>query len=531
MEKNGKIKKLGTRIIKAQSILVWSAVILLLVASYAAFRYTYLNFYNEKAKDILRVVTAEIDSEVLKEYIATGEENEKTTDLQNFMNRVKENFTGVGYMYIFVPYEDHFVYIMEAHTPADDLSEYSYYGDVYNYTEGEFKNLVPDVQAKRASEKPNLLKGYLGTTLGVWRPVLDQEGNLIAMIEADYMVYDINRHLNTFVGGVALFFVITSILMNLFMNLYLRRNLSTPLSALSASVDSYEHGDLNIQMDAFPQDDELKRLALSFDDMTKRIEQYTEEVKRVTAEKARIGAELNVATKIQEDMLPKLFPAFPDYKEFDVFATMDPAKEVGGDFYDFFMVDEDHVAFVIADVSSKGVPAALFMVIAKTLIKNQTQYGDEPASVFDKVNDQLCEGNDEGMFVTAWMGVLTISTGDLVYVNAGHNPFLLLRDGTWQWIKPDPGFILAGLEGFQYKANSMKLQPGDRIYTYTDGVTEAQDLSNELFGEDRLLQSLSDHTSSSLRDLLKQVREDVDAFVGEAPQFDDITMLTFEYKG
>lgn len=249
-------------------------------------------------------------------------------------------------------------------------------------------------------------------------------------------------------------------------------------------------------------------------------------------DKQQIKSELSVATQIQTSMLPRIFPAFPEQKEFDIYASMNPAKEVGGDFYDFFLVDDNHLAIVIADVSGKGVPAALFMVIAKTLIKDHTQSGDSPEIVFTEVNDLLCESNDEEMFVTAWMGVLEISTGNLVYVNAGHNPPLLRKaGGEYEYIRARSGIVLAGMEGIRYRANTLQMVPGDALFLYTDGVTEATDINNKLYGEERLSNALNAHKDMAPEALLAAVKKDVEAFVGEAPQFDDITMLGLCYHG
>ena len=229
-------------------------------------------------------------------------------------------------------------------------------------------------------------------------------------------------------------------------------------------------------------------------------------------------------------MLPRIFPAFPERQEFEVYATMNPAKEVGGDFYDFFLVDDDHLAVVIADVSGKGVPAALFMVIAKTLIKNHAQNRETPGEVFTQTNAQLCEGNDAGLFVTAWMGVLEISTGTFTYVNAGHNPPLLKRaGGQFAWLKSRPGFVLAGMEGIRYRENTLELMPGDTLYLYTDGVTEATSSAQELYGEERLQAALNEASELPVSQLLPRIKNCIDTFVGDAEQFDDITMLGLQY--
>ena len=251
----------------------------------------------------------------------------------------------------------------------------------------------------------------------------------------------------------------------------------------------------------------------------------------ISAEASRIESELSVARTIQANMLPTAFPAFPDRDEFDVFATMTPAKEVGGDFYDFFMVDERHVAVVMADVSGKGVPAALFMAIAKAMIKDHTEPEKLLNQTFSKVNNLLCESNSEGLFVTAFEGVLDLVTGEFVFVNAGHETPYICRNGkVFELYKLRPGFVLAGMEDMNYKTVSVTFEPGDKLFQYTDGVTEATNAENKLYGQERLTAVLEKYSSKPLTELLPLVRADIDAFVGDAPQFDDITMLCFEYR-
>ena len=251
----------------------------------------------------------------------------------------------------------------------------------------------------------------------------------------------------------------------------------------------------------------------------------------ISAEASRIESELSVARDIQANMLPVIFPAFPDREEFDVFASMAPAKEVGGDFYDFFMVDERHLAVVVADVSGKGVPAALFMAIAKAMIKDHTEPGTLLQQTFTKVNNLLCESNSEGLFVTAFEGVLDLVTGEFVFVNAGHEiPYICRNGEKYELYKLRPGFVLAGMEDMQYKTVTVNFEPGDKLFQYTDGVTEATNAQNELYGQERLTAVLEKNASKSPTELLPLVRADIDAFVGEAPQFDDITMMCLEYK-
>ncbi len=276
---------------------------------------------------------------------------------------------------------------------------------------------------------------------------------------------------------------------------------------------------------------EVGELARSYISMIGDLEDYIENLQTVTREKERINAELTLASDIQAHMLPCIFPAFPDHDEFDVYAAMTPAKEVGGDFYDYYMLGDNRFAMVVADVSGKGVPAALFMVIAKVLLKNHVQLNLEPAEVFEKVNNLLCEGNDADLFVTAWLGILDLNDGRMTYVNAGHNPPLWRHaDGDFEYLRCRPALVLAGMEQTKYTQHEIRMLPGDRLFLYTDGVTEATCTDGGMYGEERLRDYFNTHRDMDIVGTLHGLKEDVDAFVGEAPQFDDITMLLMEFQ-
>ena len=308
------------------------------------------------------------------------------------------------------------------------------------------------------------------------------------------------------------------------------RRLTRPVYTLTEGVGEISGGNLDYRI-RLDSDDETALLGEAFNRMTDSLKAYIDNLSRVTAEKERIGTELEIARTIQASMLPCIFPAFPERAEFDIYATMNPAKEVGGDFYDFFMVDERHLAVVVADVSGKGVPAALFMVIGKTLIKDHTRPGRDLGGVFMEVNELLCESNSEGLFITAFEGVLDLVTGEFLFVNAGHEPpFLCRGDGRFVPYKIDAAFVLAGLEGMSYESGSLRMEPGDRLFQYTDGVPEATDGNEELYGMERLEQVLCRHADAPPEELLRRIKEDIDAFVGDAPQFDDITMLCLEFR-
>ena len=307
-------------------------------------------------------------------------------------------------------------------------------------------------------------------------------------------------------------------------------SLSAPIIQLTNDVKKIGDGQLDYSS-SIKTADEIELLSRSFEDMTVSLKQYIENLTSITKEKERIGAELDVAAHIQSSMLPCIFPAFPDSNEFDIYATMNPAKEVGGDFYDFFMVDNTHIAIVMADVSGKGIPAALFMVIGKTLIKDHTRCDCDLGEVFTTVNNLLCESNSEGLFITAFEGVLDIVTGEFKFVNAGHEmPYISKKGSPFEPYKIKPGFVLAGMEDIQYKAGSMMLEPGDKIFQYTDGITEATNENNELYGMDRLTNVLAECSKKPPSEILPYVKQDIDKFVKDAQQFDDITMLCLEYK-
>ncbi|MDR3364891.1 MAG: SpoIIE family protein phosphatase [Clostridiales Family XIII bacterium] len=316
----------------------------------------------------------------------------------------------------------------------------------------------------------------------------------------------------------------------------LSATITDPIIRLTEDVRIIGNGNLDYRS-GIKTGDEIETLSLGFEHMTGELRDYISNLSRVTAEKERIGAELNVATKIQASMLPRIFPPFPHRSEFDVYAEMRPAKEVGGDFYDFFLIDDNHFGIVIADVSGKSVPAALFMVIAKTLIKNQAQMGTPLAGIFYTVNNQLCENNSAAMFVTAFMGVLEIDSGRLAYVNAGHNPPVILRGDTAEWLETKSAFVLAGMEDTVFESMETTLGPNDALFLYTDGVTEAENPGGTMFSPERILtELLSDAPMDALRQ--RDLRRYLDLMTGAIERFeagteqvDDITMLVLQYNG
>ena len=378
--------------------------------------------------------------------------------------------------------------------------------------------------------------GWLCTST---EPVRDADGKPVALVGVDVSMDDIMKDRSDYLRNVILLMEIAVIVLIAVILFGVNHALITPINQLSAAARSFvddrsgeKKDDSAISRLKIRTGDEVETLSDSIKQMEQDINVYIAHLTAVTAEKERIGAELDVATHIQSSMLPSIFPAFPDREEFEVYATMNPAKEVGGDFYDFFMVDNRHLAIVMADVSGKGVPAALFMVIGKTLIKDHTLLpGTDLGTVFSNVNNILCESNSEGLFITAFEGVLDLVTGELRFVNAGHEPpFICPANGRFEPYKIKSTFVLAGMEDIPYKSGVLTLSPGDKIFQYTDGVTEATDANNNLYGMERLETALNRVADRSPEEILPAIKADIDAFVGEAPQFDDITMLCLAYK-
>ena len=296
------------------------------------------------------------------------------------------------------------------------------------------------------------------------------------------------------------------------------------LRKINGTLAEITDGNLNVMVDV--------RTNEEFASLSDDINQTVSTLKHYISEAAaRIDKELEFAKQIQYSAIPSVFPPYPNRKDFEIYAQMITAKEVGGDFYDFYMLGDSTLAFLVADVSGKGIPAAMFMMQAKTIIKDLAESGLELSEIFMTANKKLCENNDAGMFVTAWMGMLDLKTGILKFVNAGHNPPLVRQaDGEFVYLKVRSGMVLAGMDGIKYRQNELQLMPGDRIFLYTDGVTEATDKNNQLYGEERLLETVNRNITQGTRKLCEAVKANVDEFVGEAPQFDDITMLSVELK-
>jgi sigma-B regulation protein RsbU (phosphoserine phosphatase) len=376
----------------------------------------------------------------------------------------------------------------------------------------------------------------LGWSLGV--AVSVQEVSAMAgLIEnqiwkiTDNTKAQMDRYIFLSAGLIALLLVVTLLGIAAFAVRF-THSITGPILALNDGVREVAGGNLERAV-TVTTGDELEQLASSFNMMTGQLRGHIEEMARAAAERQRIDTELDVATRIQMSMLPTGFPPFGDKQNnFDLYAQVYPAREVGGDFYDFFFIDDDHFAMIVADVSGKGIPAALFMAIAKTIIKNRLQSGEGVESALEAINRQLCDNNIMDMFVTAWLCVLEISSGSLTYINAGHNPPLVMRNGkSFDFLVSPPDLVLAGMDDTRYHSRLTRLESSDILFLYTDGIVEAENSEGEFYGKDRLKAFLDANSSLPPREMIDRFRDDIAAFAGNAEQSDDITMMALRVGG
>lgn len=504
------------------------------IIGYRVFKSLFERQYRDITEQIAATALSYLDVERIKDYAAGAPADDEWYDADSKLDTLTRT-TRLAYIYVTVPDEEfeNRVYIYDTVHPEVTNGKKIELGKVASlkkYDEEYIRNLKNVI----LNGEPyirfvyNSTGGHVTTSI----PVKDSAGSNIAIMSVVKPMSEVQDFKKSYRTVVALSSALITLLFVAFFIGLLMAKFVKPVALITNETSHFaEHkGRISDKLLKIRGKDELGVLARSIEKMSVDMNKYIEDLTHTTAEKERLSAELDVATQIQANMLPRIFPPYKEHPELELFATMEPAKEVGGDFYDFFMVDGDHFAVTVGDVSGKGVPAALFMVIAKTLIKNSILQGLQPAQVFERVNNELCEGNDAGLFVTCWMGILTISTGELKFVNAGHTFPILHHANSVEFLKSKPDLMLAGMEGMRYNEHSVTLEKGDRLFVYTDGVTEATNAHEELYGEERLISFLRKTETADIHKLLAEVRGDIDAFVDGVPQFDDITMLELLLK-
>lgn len=529
------MKKLGLR---GKLVLFFLVMTLLLLggigfSTYKLNRVQVETQYLNMAASVADMATSIIPAAHVEGYLANGAD-EEYRQVYARLQELKQS-VALQFLYVAVPVEgeNDFLYVFDVALEGEDTSLIGELGqhtgpvDVYDTVNHLYHAGTPDdvITEVTMSEYGYLASAYM--------PLVGEDGVPAAVVGVDIPMQQIltDVAINTMqIMGITVAIILLFVMVLL---AAVNHAVIRPIRGLSAHMESFAH-DEDAQMAEFHLNtgDELEAMAGSFNQMTADIKRYTENLAIITAEHQRVETELNVATQIQTSMLPTTFPPFPNHTEFDLYASMVPAKEVGGDFYDFFMIDDDHLGVVIADVSGKGVPAALFMVISKLLIKDQAAQVMDPAQVLMQVNDKLCANNEAGYFVTVFFGVLEISTGRFVYANAGHNPPLLSQNGDFNYMQVRRSLVLAGMEGYVYKTEETMLHPGDRLLLYTDGVTEAMNPQQELYGEERLHAMLAREGAARLsaREIVELVNHQVQLYAQEEVQADDITVLALVYE-
>ncbi len=517
-------------------LVVFSAIVLTI--GYNIFTEALLEQYSEGAYLTAKTASQLVNADDMDEYVNSGGQGEKYMKVWEDLDRLC-NSSGSTFIYVIIPDTTDYAHIKFVFSTIDHNSRYTKYdfGYLRETTNDEYKQKYRSLY-EQTSEREMVVrdKGYIETdshiTLIV--PLKGSDGKVNSLLCVQRQMDILTNMRNSFIKKILFALICLVVAVILIQSFFLHRTLLRHLKLMSEEAIRFSTENTVPKKklcDSIRNTDEIGALAASIDRMEEQIQAYIKNLTKITAEKQRISTELSLATKIQANMLPSIFPAFPERREFDIYASMEPAKEVGGDFYDFFLVDDDHLCMVIADVSGKGVPAALFMMASKIILANNAMLGKSPAQILTDTNTAICNNNHEEMFVTVWLGILEISTGKLTAANAGHEYPVIKSNDEFELLKDKHGFVIGGMAGIKYKEYEFQMKPGSKLFLYTDGVTEASNAEQELFGTQRMLEALNSDTSADPKSILQQVHNAVNIFVKDAEQFDDLTMLCIEYKG
>ena len=506
---------------------------------YDGFHDSTLEQYEEGALLTAQTAADIIDGEDLYRYVQS---NGQSGDYKEAFNELQTlcNSSGSAFIYVIQPDQTdygHIKFILSVSNYEMDFVPYEF-GYVRKTTNDEYREKYRSLYEQRTfSEFVVRDKGEIETDPHITAliPLRGSDNKVKGILCVQRQLDELKSIRNEFVNRVLFALILLSFLVIVGQSAYLHRTLLDPLSKIIDEAQRFARENVRggkKLTDTITNTDEIGMLAGSIDQMEEKIQDYVDHITAITAERERIGTELALATRIQEDMLPNEFPAYPDRHEFDIYASMRPAKEVGGDFYDFFLIDDTHLAVVMADVSGKGIPAALFMMVSKIMIKNQAMTGDGPAKILEVVNDHICANNREEMFVTVWLGILDTETGVLTASNAGHEyPMVMKKGEGFELLKDKHGFVIGGMPGLRHSEYEIRMEKGSKIFVYTDGLAEAQNAADEFYSSERAVNELNVCKNGSPEFIVKWMERSVDKFVADAPQFDDLTMLCLEYKG
>ena len=518
---------IGRKTIKV--IILFALIIIIAISAAVCYGVLVMKMrdFSEETFDYAQLAAKLIDGDKVAEYADTGKKDQYYEDIERDLESFKEEFD-LNKCYIAVPDGDELISIWCISNDENDLQ----FGEREDL--GALHEFYYNVFTKNPPETPIRVKGTEGVNIIALSPIFNRAGEPVAVVSIDRTDPTMASVLAQFFFLILIISSIIAVIMMLIAYLIMKRNIITPIGVLTKSVGEMVGNverDEDVKIDVHTND-ELETLADTFTKMDIDMRQYIKELSEITSEKEKILAELDLAARIQIGMLPKLEPPFADNDRFDLYASMHAAKEVGGDFYDFFMVDDKYIALLIADVSGKGIPAALFTVVTKALIKNEIKRGKGPAEALSSVNETLMESNSTGSFVTVWLAIIDLETGKGIAVNAGHeHPILRKAGGDFEQVKYKHMLPVATMGGIRFEEHEFAIEPGDTIFVNTDGVTEAINERDEAFGDERLIAALNDNKEASLEDLLGAVTESINDFAGDTPQFDDETMLAFRYKG
>ena len=498
-----------------------------------------LEQYADGAFRTARTAAADVDANHIEEYRGSGGAGEEYLRVWNRLDELC-NTQDATFVYVIEPDRTDYGHITFLFSTIHAGSPYTYYEFVYvrETTNDDYKAKYRLLCEGRSDRELVIRdKGYIETDAHITAmiPLKDDTGATAAILCVQRQMDALTTARKSFIAKVLAALVMIGFAAFVVQSLYLNRVFLYPVRTITDEANRFARENITVGKkltERIKNTDEIGQLAESIDSMEDQIKSYVRNLTRITADSERMATELSLASRIQEDMLPNIYPAFPDRHEFDIHASMDPAREVGGDFYNFILVDEDHLALMIADVSGKGVPGALFMMASMILMTNSVRMGLRPGEVLEYTNNVICARNREQMFITVWLGILEISTGRLTAANAGHEyPVLMRSGGKYELIKDRHGFVIGGMEDMKYKEYELILRRGDKLFLYTDGVPEAVDTENRMFGTERMLSALNADPDAAPRTTIRNVRREMDAFTGSAEQFDDITMLALSYFG
>lgn len=496
--------------------------------------------YGSRTYNAAKVTSRLIDISKVMKYRDTLKIDKEYEEPVKLLDKIKSDLD-LRYLYV-ESWDDsgqRFI-IYDATEPGDGVTDSAYNRDLLGHKmiEEEYANQV--MTNRDSIDEYRKVNTSYGNTICSYCPLKDENGKNIALVGADMDIQKVMSRINRIVFLITIIIQIFIILFTVLSIYAINFYFSRPLKKIAKIVSNFvnkKHDKINIEPIEFKnikESDDIGIVAIAFNKMMLGVKKYAEHIQDITAEKEQVTAELNVATQIQKSLIPHIFPAFPELEEMDIYAIMQPAQKVGGDFYDFFLLDSEHLAFVIADVSGKGVPAALFMVIAKTLLKNESNSIKDPKKILENVNRQMCQDNNSGMFVTMFFGILDLKTGEVEYSNAGHTkPIGKMQSKSFKEIDIKKQFVLGGMPNLKFKTDKIWMKKGDILFMYTDGISEAQDKNGICWGKENIISALDslDTDKCDLKFISETVCNKVYDFMGDMPQSDDITMLIIKYNG